>query len=154
MRASRSGFTLVELLIVITLMGIMGTFAYPRLRGSTSSWSVRSARQQTMEMLVVARSAAVQNGADARFIRSGNVVRVIVDSSGTFVTLASRDLNKEHGVTVTVGGAAPRDTVRYDARGLAIGLTGAETITFTKATVTDSICVSKLGKVARMGCTA
>ena len=154
MRNNRSGFTLVELLIVIALMGIMGTFAYPRLRGSTTGWSVRTARQLTTEMLVVARSAAVQNSAEARFIRSGNVVRVIVDSSGTFVTLASRDLYADHGVTVTVGGAAPRDTVRVDPRGLAIGLAGAATIKFTKSTVTDSICVSKLGKVARMGCTA
>lgn len=153
MRGNRSGFTLVELLIVVALMGIMGTFAYPRLRGSTDSWSVRAARVQTTEMLVVARSAAVQNGAESRFIRSGNVVRVVVDSSGTFVTLASRDLYTERGVTVTVGGTA-RDTVRFDPRGLAIGLTGPPTIKFTKATVTDSICVSKLGKVARLGCTA
>jgi hypothetical protein len=116
--------------------------------------SVRSARQQTAEMLVIARSAAVQNGSEARFIRAGNVVRVTVDSNGTFVTLSVRDLYTEHGVTVAVGGAAPRDTVRFDPRGLAIGLTGAATIKFTNSAATDSICVSKLGKVARMGCTA
>ena len=154
MRASRSGFTLLELLIVIIVMGLLGMYAYPRLRGSTTGLSVRSARQQTQEMLVIARSAAVQNGSEARFIRAGNVVRVLVDSSGTFVTLSARDLYTEHGVTVAVGGAAPRDTVRFDPRGLAIGLTGAATITFTNSTVTDSICVSKLGKVARAGCTA
>ena len=154
MRGYRSGFTLVELLIVITLMGIMGMFAYPKLRGTTTSMSVRSARQQTAEMLVIARAAAVRNGTDARFIRNGNVVRVVADSSGTLVTLSVRDLYTEHGVTVAVGGAAPRDTVRFDARGQAIGLTGAATIKFTNSTATDSICVSKLGKVARLGCTA
>jgi hypothetical protein len=79
---------------------------------------------------------------------------VTVDSNGTFVTLSVRDLYTEHGVTVAVGGAAPRDTVRFDSRGLAIGLAGAATITFTNSTATDSICVSKLGKVARIGCTA
>ena len=154
MRAHRSGFTLVELLIVIVVMGVLATFALPRLRGTTTALSVRSARQQTTEMLIVARAAAVQNGSEARFIRSGNVVRVIVDSSGTYVTLSARDLYQEHGVTVAVGGAAPRDTVRFGARGLSIGSTGAQTITFTNSTVTDSICVSKLGKVARTGCTA
>ena len=151
MRARRTGFTLVELLIVMTLMGIMGMYAYPKLRGTTTSWSTRAARQQVTSMLIVARAASVQNGAEARFIRSGNVARVVVDSSGTYVTLASRDLYREHGVTFTTGGTA-RDTVRFDPRGVAIGLTGAAIFKFTNATVRDSICVTKLGKVARTGC--
>ena len=151
MRASRSGFTLVELLIVVSLMGIMGMFAYPRLRGSTTSWSVRSARQQTTEMLVVARSAAVQNGADARFIRSGNVVRVVIDSSGTWVTLASKNLDTEYGVAYGVSSGG-RDTVRYDARGIAIGLSGAQWLRFSKDTKVDSVCVSRMGKVAPRSC--
>lgn len=154
MRPTRSGFTLVELMIVVSLMGIMTMFAYPKLRGSTSSLAVRSARQQAAEMLIIARAAAVQNGSDARFIRSGNVLRVIVDSSGTFVTLSARDLYTQHGVTVAVAGTTPHDTVRFDARGQAIGLTSAETIRFTNAAAKDSLCVSKLGKVARSGCTA
>lgn len=153
MRARRSGFTLIELLIVMTLMGIMGMFAYPKLRGTTTSWSTRSARQQVTSMLIVARAAAVQNGSEARFIRNGNVVRVTVDSSGTYVTLAARNLYTEHGVTLSTGGAA-RDTVRFDPRGIAIGLTGVAMFKFTNATVKDSICVSKLGKVARTGCSA
>jgi prepilin-type N-terminal cleavage/methylation domain-containing protein len=154
MSRNRSGFTLVELLIVITVMGLMGTFAYPRLRGTTTSLSVRNARQQVQTMLVTARAASVQNGAEARFIRSGNVVRVSVDSSGTRVTLISREHYTEQGVSLAKGGAAPRDTIRFDSRGMAIGLTGAATYSFTNATVTDSICVSKLGKVARTGCSA
>jgi len=151
MRARRIGFTLVELLIVMTLMGIMGMYAYPKMRNSTTGWATRSARQQVTSMLIVARASAIQNGSEARFIRSGNVVRVTVDSSGTYVTLASRDLYREHGVTFTTGGAA-RDTVRFDPRGVAIGLTGAAIFKFTNATVKDSICVTKLGKVSRTGC--
>ena len=151
MRARRTGFTLVELLIVMTIMGIMGMYAYPKLRSATTSYSTRNARQQVTSMIIVARAAAVQNGSEARFIRSGNVARVVVDSSGTFVTLASRDLNREHGVTFTTSGTA-RDTIRFDPRGVAIGLTGAAIFKFTNSTVKDSICVSKLGKVARTGC--
>ena len=106
MRARRMGFSLIELLIVMTIMGIMGMYAYPKMRGTTASWSTRSARQQVTSMIIVARAAAVQNGSEARFIRSGNVARVTVDSNGTYVTLASRDLYRDHGVTFTTGGTA------------------------------------------------
>jgi prepilin-type N-terminal cleavage/methylation domain-containing protein len=154
MRRNESGFTLVELLLVVTIMGLMGMFAYPRMRGTTTSLSVRNARQQVQTMLVVARAASVQNGSEARFIRNGNVARVVVDSSGTFVTLISRNLYTEQGVTLTAGGAAPRDTIRFDSRGMGVGLTGTATFKFTNSTAKDSICVSKYGKVARTGCSA
>lgn len=153
MRRNTSGFTLVELLIVVIIMGLMGMFAYPKLRGTTTSLSVRNARQQVQTMLVVARAASVQNGSEARFIRSGSTARVMVDSSGTFVTLLSRNLYTEQGVTLTTGGT-PRDTIRFDSRGMGIGLAGVAIFKFTNSTVKDSICVSKYGKVARTGCTA
>ena len=148
----RSGFTLVEMLLVVVLLGLVGAIAYPRLKGPAAKLSVRSARQQASEMLVVARSAAVQSGAETRFIRSGNVLRTVMDSSGTWITLAARDLYEVHGVTVTLGGTLPKDTIRFDARGVAIGLTAAQTMKFTNSTAADSICVTRVGKVARGGC--
>lgn len=148
----RSGFTLVEMLIVVVLLGLMSAIAYPRLKGPAAKLSVRSARQQASEMLVVARTAAVQSGAETRFIRSGNVLRTVMDSSGTWITLAARDLYSMHGVTVAVTGTLPKDTIRFDARGVAIGLTASETLKFTNATAADSVCVTRVGKVARGGC--
>lgn len=148
----RSGFTLVEMLLVVVLLGLFSAIAYPRMKAPVARLSVRSARQQASEMLVVARSAAVQSGAETRFIRSGNVLRTVMDSSGTWITIAAGDLYATHGVTVAMTGLLPKDTIRFDARGVAIGLTGTQTITFTNSTAADSVCVLRVGKVARGGC--
>ena len=147
-----SGFTLIEMLLVVVFMGVLSMIAYPRLKGPAASLSVGAARQQTNEMLVVARTNAAQTGAETRFIRSGNVVRVVMDSSGTWITLAARDLYAAHGVTLDVTGTAPKDTIRFDARGVAIGLTAAETLRFTNSPAVDSVCVTRVGKASRGGC--
>lgn len=148
----RQGFTLIEMLLVIVFLGLISAIAYPRLKAPAAGLSVRSALQQTSEMLVVARTAAVQSGAETRFIRNGNVLRTVMDSSGTWITLAARDLYTMHGVTVAVSGTAPKDTIRFDARGIAIGLTASQTIKFTNSTAIDSVCVTRIGKVTRGGC--
>lgn len=148
----RQGFTLIEMLLVVVFLGVLSAIAYPRLKGPAASLSVSSARQQTSEMLIVARTSAAQTGAETRFIRNGNIVRVVMDSSGTWITVAARDLYTAHGVTVAVSGTAPKDTIRFDARGVAIGLSAAETFKFTNAAAVDSVCVTRVGKVARGGC--
>ena len=148
----RPGFTLVEMLLVMILLGLISAIAYPRLKGPVAGLSVRSALQQTSEMLIVARTAAVQSGAETRFIRNGNVLRTVMDSSGTWITLGARDLYTLHGVTLTVSGTLPKDTIRFDARGIAIGLTASQTIKFTNSTAIDSVCVTRVGKVTRGGC--
>ncbi|HEX8849794.1 MAG TPA: GspH/FimT family pseudopilin [Gemmatimonadaceae bacterium] len=148
----RTGFTLVEMLLVVVFLGLMGAIAYPRLKGPAAGLSVRAALQQTSEMLVVARTAAVQSGSETRFIRNGNVLRTVMDSSGTWITLTARDLYALHGVTLTMSGTLPKDTIRFDARGVAIGLTASQTIRFTNSNAVDSVCVTRVGKVTRGGC--
>ena len=150
MRA-RSGFTLMDMVLTIAVMGIVGAMALPRLKAPAAGLQVRSAKQTTSQLMVVARSAAISSGSEARFIRNANVVRVVVDSSGTWITLAAKDLAAEYGVTygVSTGG---RDTVRFDPRGMAIGLSGAQWLRFTKDAAIDSVCVSRMGKVAPRSC--
>ena len=147
----RSGFTLLDLVLAMTVMGLVSAIAFPRMRGPIAGLQVRAARQSMSQMIVVARSAAIQSGSEARFIRNGNVTRVVVDSSSVFVTLTAKDLATEHGVTLGVS-AGGRDTLRFDPRGVAIGLNGAQWFRFTRDGTVDSVCVSRFGKVAQKGC--
>lgn len=141
----------MDVVLTIAITGIVGAMALPRLKEPAAGLQVRSAKQATSQMIVVARSASISSGNEARFIRSGNVVRVVLDSSGTWITLASKNLNTEYGVAYSVSSGG-RDTVRFDARGIAIGLSGAQWLRFTKGAAVDSVCVSRMGKVAPRSC--
>ena len=145
----RRAFTLVELMMVVCIMGIVLLFALPSLRRAGESAGARSARQSAVAYLMLARATARQHGATARFIRTGNTIKVTVDSAGTPIVVAGeRDVLYVDGATVT----ATRDTITFGPRGYAEGLTGTVVLRFTRGAATDSLCVMRIGKAIPRGC--
>lgn len=155
MRDRRAGFTIPELLIVVILMGILTSLALPSIRHTTGRMKVRAARQQATSLLVLARAASVQRSAESRFVRTANSMKVLVDSNGTFVVFAgTRDMGRTLNVAVQGFGSLAGDTLRFDPRGAAIAQSSSGKLRFTLDGWTDSVCVSRLGKVGvRGGCT-
>lgn len=154
MRNRRAGFTIPELLIVVILMGILASLAMPSIRRTTGRMKVRAARQQATSLLVLARAAAVQRSAESRFVRTANKMKILVDSSGTFVSFSgARDVGKTLDVSVQGFGSLAGDTLRFDPRGTAIAQSSAGKLRFVLDGWSDSVCVSRVGKVAvRGGC--
>src|SRR5690348_16497964 len=145
MLRNRSGFTISALIVVLVIFAVVTSLSIPRLHAATSSAGLRSARTQTAIYLATAHALAVQRGREAWFLRSGNVVTVTVDSSGTQVVYGRpHDLSREHGVSIPT---TSHDTLRFDARGFAIGANAVEKIVLTRDGMRDSVCMSKLGKV-------
>src|SRR5947208_16506477 len=115
----RLGFTTIELLIVIVLIGVIVTIGFPRIRRTLDKTNVRSARVYLGTAVATARAAAVQRGCRAavHFTSPGTVwvtacSRVTpagTDTIGGVVDLASR-----YKVTL----AATSDSIRFDPRGL------------------------------------
>jgi type IV fimbrial biogenesis protein FimT len=63
-RRSTAGFTLVEILVVLTLVGIMMGLAVPSFRNFIGSQRAKSASYELVTSLLLARSEAIKRNAD------------------------------------------------------------------------------------------
>ena len=151
-RSQTAGFTVIELLIVIILMGVVTSMTYPAMSGARASASLRAARVQFAASLATARAAAVRWGRPAQLKRTGNSIQIRADTGGTgvFVALAAPvALDSQFSVTLS----ASVDSVVFGSRGLATNLSssGAQ-FALVRGSIQDSVCLTRLGEVAPRGC--
>jgi prepilin-type N-terminal cleavage/methylation domain-containing protein len=141
----RQGFSLVELLIVIVIIGVLAGFGYPVVSRGMEARRVAGARIAISTMNAKARALAVQRGRAVLLVVSGNEIQLVSRHPVTGVVSVAdrRDLYAMYGVTL----ASTRDTLVYDPRGL--GLQGSAT-TFAVSRPTgfaDTIVINSLGGI-------
>ena len=61
-RASRAGFSLIEVLMVVILIGIMAGIGFPMMRDALIKSDVKSARAQAMLLYAQGRASAQESG--------------------------------------------------------------------------------------------
>src|SRR5829696_10407180 len=107
----RAGFSLLELMIAVAIVGILSLGAYPRVRDSMIKSDLRGARTRVVNLLSTARVTAAQSSRTAWLRFNGNTAVVTAsprrnapliaanteDTIGTVV-----DLNSAFGVTVSL----------------------------------------------------
>jgi Tfp pilus assembly protein FimT len=149
-RPQLAGFTFIELMIVFVVLGIMLSFMVRAVSGSWVTASRRSASRDVAAYLVRGRAIAIQQSRAAWVVRSGNILKILVDSSGTPVQLGSQiDFVQRYGATL---GASPKDTVAFDPRGFAPSAAQAPKIIVALGGRTDTVCVTGLGKITTRSC--
>jgi prepilin-type N-terminal cleavage/methylation domain-containing protein len=144
----RRGFTLIEILMVITIVGVLLGVVVPRYGAIAGAMQVHSAKQEIGALLAQGRATAIQTDQTVLVVRSANVISLIALTGTTSSIISQQDLGSQFGVTVS----ASRDTVTYDSRGMVVGNSATLKFNVTNGATKDSVCLMALGKVTRTGC--
>jgi prepilin-type N-terminal cleavage/methylation domain-containing protein len=152
---NRRGFTAIEMMIVVVLIGILTMIGFPKIRSALDKTNVRSARVSVTTFVALARAVATARGCHSVIhFAAGATSRAWVTAcpryapgAGTVDTVAMID---DVDARFSVGMTYTRDSVQYDPRGLSMDNTQA-IVRFTGnvAANTDSLVINTLGKVVR-----
>ena len=152
MATRTNGFTLIELMIVVTILGTLALIGLPRMRDGMTRSNVRGARATLINLLSKARTAATQTNRVTLLKIQGNNAfvlarpRLVAAAGSDADTLgAVQPLGALYGVTVT----AAIDSVRFDPRGLGTGFGTGTTFLVSLNGKTETITVDGLGRVRK-----
>ena len=147
----RSGFTTIEMIIVVAIIGIIALIGFPKISKTLDKTNVRSARDAVGTLAATARAAAIQRGCRGvlHFTASPSTVWVTT-ACPTKLDTVSGVLNLTTQFSVTL--SPSRDSVQYDPRGLSMDGFASNTVvrlTGKATTNQDSVMINPIGKVVR-----
>lgn len=154
MNRSRRGYTLTEMLIVVSVVGMLTLISMPRFSRLVERNKLTAAREELASAIATARAAAVQKGRTATLFLSGNQmwVTVVTSSSGATSTVVPvRSFSTLYNVTVTPYPAIT--SVSFDMRGFANPRLSAKGIFRIQGnSKKDSLCITTAGQLMPRSC--
>ena len=110
---TRRGFTIIELMVIVTVLAILATLAVPSMRDMLIATQVRAAASDLFESVILARSEAIKRGVNVDIVpASGDWKNGWSVMSGG-ATLESREAATNVTITANAGGNI---TYRLDGR--------------------------------------
>ncbi len=127
--SSETGFTLIEMLIVVAIMGIAALIAFPNYLVWQSRSELRQAVTEVQNQLLLARMAALSRNAPvtvAISITNGAVLTTTTNAATGVQVLASTSVRLPHVVDLKVGPSAAwtsaaTASVSFNSRGMRSG---------------------------------
>ena len=153
-RASRHAYTLAELLITISIGGILLAVTLPRYGKIRDQGEMASAMTRFTRAVIAARQSAIQRGKPAYFKTNASTIWVTLDTIGdnsdSVIVTPSIDLTDMYNVEVT--NPVGLIQIAYDPRGVSTQAS-KQVFRFRHAGGRqDSLCVSRLGNTIREAC--
>ena len=153
MAARRRGFSLVEMLIVVVMIGIMLAIGFPKMRAGMTNNNVRGARTALINMIAGARNAGSQTNRSTWVKIEGNravvLARPRLDGTGGSTAADTigpvQNLGQFYGVTVT---ASPADSFRFNPTLTSLDVVGT-TFTISRSGHVETVAVDGVGRVVK-----
>lgn len=144
----RKGFSMIEMIVVVILIGIIATIGFPRLRDGLEKQNVRSAKALIATLAATARGAAIQRGCSATL--NLTVDSIWVSACGVNPPAASVQVGTKKLVgddfSVTLSSTAA--SVVYDPRGIST-VFQPTTVHVTGPNYSDSVVINEVGRVSK-----
>lgn len=147
----RRGFSTIEMIIVVVLIGVIASIGFPRLRRGLEKQRIRNTKALVATMVATARGAAIQRGCTAAVNFAADSVWVtacgLVGNPPPLNQMVGTAKRVKADVNVTL--SASQAQVSFDPRGMRTGLFQTTTVRVIGPTYQDSVVINELGKVKR-----
>jgi prepilin-type N-terminal cleavage/methylation domain-containing protein len=152
---SRQGFTLIETLVTVVVLGLIALIGYPKLSATMNKSNLRSARAAMINLVTKARIASSQLGRRTWIKFEGNKAYVIArprktpGGTGTVDTIGPvLDFSQEYGATVTHTGGV--DSIQFSPTGVGSS-PGNVTVDvwLARSGFRDSLRIDFLGRITK-----
>ncbi|HYJ78602.1 MAG TPA: GspH/FimT family pseudopilin [Longimicrobiaceae bacterium] len=145
-RLAAGGFSLVELVVVVSLMGIVAMLAAPRFANLVSVLRTRGAMDQVAGDLAFTRMAAVRAGRTASLRFDGATYMVTLDNGAVaYDTLRTMSFTREYpGVYLS----STSSRIAFDSRGV-LRDNAAQSVTIVRNGRIKTLRISSVGRIYR-----
>jgi prepilin-type N-terminal cleavage/methylation domain-containing protein len=152
--ASRKAYTLAELLITISIIGVLMAIALPRYGRIRDQGQMASAMTRFTRAVMAARQSAIQRGKPAYFKKDGSRIWVTLDTTGnnTDSVIVTKEIDLTEMYNVAVTDPVGLVEIQYDPRGVSTQVSQQVFHFAHTGGRQDSLCVSRLGNTIRERC--